>query len=60
MDIQNEIIEDVTRAVNKTDQTVSRETRNVDRVGRKSSTGMLWIIIVVLLIAIIVVVLPIW
>ena len=60
MDLQNEIIEDVTSAVGKTNRSVARETRNAEKLERKTSAGVLWVIIVLLLVAIIVVVLPIW
>lgn len=55
IDEQNEIIDDIGDGMERTNDRLVRNTRNVVRVSRKSNTGCYWFIIVILFVAIIVV-----
>lgn len=51
----NEIIDDLTRHVQKTDDRIGRETRHIRKVGEKAKDCAFYIIIITLLIAIVVI-----
>lgn len=55
IDLHNEILEDITHAVEETDDRLTRNTRNIRVVNKKTSTCGYWTVIILLLIAIIVV-----
>ncbi|XP_048055518.1 syntaxin-8 isoform X1 [Megalobrama amblycephala] len=55
LDEQNEIIDDITQLVDKTDSRIKNETRRVRLLDKKSTSCGMWVVIVLLLIAIIVV-----
>lgn len=55
VDTQNELIDDITDHVDRTDQRLLRETRHIRVVGRKSGTFAMWAVIMLLLLAIVVV-----
>lgn len=55
IDDQNEIIDDIGDGMDRTNQRLVRNTRNIGRVSRKSNTGCYWFIIILLFIAIVVV-----
>ncbi|GCC26016.1 syntaxin-8 [Chiloscyllium punctatum] len=55
LDEQNEIIDDLTHLVDKTDSRIQRETRQVKLVDKKSASCGMLVVIVLLLIAIVVV-----
>ncbi|XP_055510193.1 syntaxin-8 isoform X4 [Leucoraja erinacea] len=55
LDEQNEIIDDLTHLVDKTDSRIQNETRRVKLVDRKSTSWGMLVVIVLLLVAIVVV-----
>ncbi|XP_072044419.1 syntaxin-8-like [Amphiura filiformis] len=52
----NEIIDDLTRNVHRTDDRIHRETKHIRKVGEKAKDWAFYVIIIVLLIAIVVIV----
>ncbi|XP_053213764.1 syntaxin-8-like [Panonychus citri] len=55
IDVHNEILDDITDAMEDTNVRLVRNTRNIAKISRKSDTCCYWVIIVLLLIAIIVI-----
>lgn len=51
VEVHNEILDDMDQGLTKTDQTILKNARNIQRVLRKSSTSYLWFFMILLAIA---------